>query len=253
MSVLESRMRNLNSKDVGEGPVVYLMARDQRVYDNWALLSAQNTALERKVPLLVVFFLVEKYPSANKDHYDFMLKGLEEVEEEFGKLDIPFIKLSGAARSDSIIEFATQVKAGAIYCDFSPLRGGRKWRNELSERSNCAVFEVDAHNIVPTWVASEKQEYSARFFRPKVHQKLNKYLVDFPKIEKHPYKFSMKKGIEQWPQLNEQEYYSYIDNILSSGEHSAEKKLKLFIKNGLNRYHIEKNDPNKDVLSGLSP
>jgi deoxyribodipyrimidine photo-lyase len=28
--------------------------------------------------------------------------------------------------------------------------------------------EVDAHNVVPVWVASDKREYGARTIRPKV-------------------------------------------------------------------------------------
>ena len=37
--------------------------------------------------------------------------------------------------------------------------------------------QVDAHNIVPCWVASEKQEVGARTLRPKIHKKISKYLT----------------------------------------------------------------------------
>lgn len=47
--------------------------------------------------------------------------------------------------------------------------------------------QVDAHNIVPCWVASPKQEYSARTIRGKIHAKLPEFLTEFPPIIHHPY------------------------------------------------------------------
>lgn len=32
------------------------------------------------------------------------------------------------------------------------------------------VWQVDAHNIVPCWIASDKLEYGARTIRPKIHK-----------------------------------------------------------------------------------
>ena len=46
--------------------------------------------------------------------------------------------------------------------------------------------QVDAHNIVPCWVASPKQEYSARTIRGKITNLLSEFLTDFPLVEKHP-------------------------------------------------------------------
>jgi len=45
--------------------------------------------------------------------------------------------------------------------------------------------QVDAHNIVPCWKASDKQEYSARTIRGKINSKLSTYLVEFPPIVEH--------------------------------------------------------------------
>jgi hypothetical protein len=44
---------------------------------------------------------------------------------------------------------------------------------------------VDAHNIVPTWLASDHLEYAARTFRPKINSVLPLYLNNFIEIEKH--------------------------------------------------------------------
>lgn len=39
-----------------------------------------------------------------------------------------------------------------------------------------ACQEVDAHNIVPCWVASDKREYGARTIRRKITDKLLEFL-----------------------------------------------------------------------------
>jgi hypothetical protein len=54
---------------------------------------------------------------------------------------------------------------------FSPLRIARKWRHDiymaLKAPKTVAFEEVDAHNIVPCWRASDKQEWAARTLRIK--------------------------------------------------------------------------------------
>lgn len=68
--------------------------------------------------------------------------------------------------------------------DMSPLREVKKCKDEICNRVSdlVTVHEVDAHNVVPLWVASEKLEYSARTIRGKINKKLSEYLVDFPNI-----------------------------------------------------------------------
>jgi len=44
------------------------------------------------------------------------------------------------------------------------------------------VVQVDAHNIVPVWVASDKQEVGARTIRKKITDKLPLWLKDIPKF-----------------------------------------------------------------------
>lgn len=39
------------------------------------------------------------------------------------------------------------------------------------------MHEVDAHNIVPTWIASDKREYGARTIRNKIHKQLPEWFT----------------------------------------------------------------------------
>lgn len=47
--------------------------------DNWALVYAQQLALEEKLPLHVCFCLVPRYLESTYRQYAFMLRGLQEV------------------------------------------------------------------------------------------------------------------------------------------------------------------------------
>ena len=50
----------------------------------------------------------------------------------------------------------------------------------VAEEIEIPFYEVDAHNIVPCWFASPKQEWAAYSFRPKVHRLLPEFLEEFP-------------------------------------------------------------------------
>src|SRR5690242_18508682 len=79
----------------GKGPVIYWMSRDQRLADNWALLYAQEIALEQKSPLAIVFCLVPSFLGAAERQYFFMLRGLEELANETARYNLPFFILTG--------------------------------------------------------------------------------------------------------------------------------------------------------------
>lgn len=46
-----------------------------------------------------------------------------------------------------------------------------------------AVVEVDSHNVVPIWCASDKMEYGARTIRTKIQRQLIDFLNEYPKLE----------------------------------------------------------------------
>src|SRR4030043_66020 len=149
------------------GPVIYWMQRDQRVKDNWALIYAQEQAIKRNVPLYVVFTLVNKFLGATIRQYGFMLKGLEEVESRLHDLNIPFFVLTGNP-VELIPELVRTSKSGLLTSDFNPLRNIRKWKSDVVKRIDIPFHIVDAHNIVPCWIASNKEEFAAYTLRPKI-------------------------------------------------------------------------------------
>eukprot|EP00917_Polyrhabdina_sp_WS-2016_P027041 GHVP01057847.1.p1 GENE.GHVP01057847.1~~GHVP01057847.1.p1 ORF type:complete len:241 (-),score=46.84 GHVP01057847.1:48-770(-) len=67
-----------------------------------------------------------------------------------------------------------------MVCDMSPLRLHKRWISDIkSKNKNCHIVQVDAHNIVPVWEASPKQETAARTIRPKIENLLPQFLTEF--------------------------------------------------------------------------
>jgi len=72
-----------------------------------------------------------------------------------------------------------------IYCPVMYLTGLSFHHNSIDESVgesalSIPMVQVDAHNIVPCWVASNKLEYSARTIRSKIQSLLPTYLPHLP-------------------------------------------------------------------------
>ena len=253
MKVDVRRIRSLNDNAADSGAVVYWMSRDQRVHDNWALLYAQEKAIERGVSLYVIFNLFRISGRANTRQYRFMFAGLKEVEESLEKLSIPFTVLFGAPEA-VIPEFVKKQQVGEVVVDFNPLQYARTRRTAVAAAVRCAVTEVDAHNIIPCWHASDKEEFAAYTFRPKVHRALREFLTDIPRIKKHTITGNFKSAPTDWEKLMTQLSLQEVkDTTFVAGEKAAKKHLNSFIATRLDAYHEDRNDPTKHGVSGLSP
>jgi deoxyribodipyrimidine photo-lyase len=247
------RVRNLNDRAAGAGPVVYWMSRDQRVEDNWALLYAKEQADSRGVPLLVVFNLLRIDERANTRQYEFMLTGLAEVEATLQSFGIPFFLLRGKAEV-VIPEFVNAHAIGEVTVDFNPLRYARTRREAVAKALQVRLTEVDAHNVIPCWGASDKQEFAAYTFRPKVHRALPEYLTSFPKLSKQSVHTTMPVSPIPWGEvLSEMNLETLPSVTITPGAKAGNHRLKEFITQRLDTYHDDRNDPTKNGVSGLSP
>ena len=198
MPVNPKRTRLLVEAKERKGAVFYWMSREQRVADNWPLLFAQELAMKEKSPLAVLFCISPQFLGATSSQYNFMLKGLKEVEADLAEFDIPFFLLLWRS-SEKIPQFLHSHEAGALVSDFSPLRIKMHWQRSIASEVNIPFYEVDGHNIVPCWQASIKQEWAAYSIRPKIHRLLDEYLVDFPLTKNHPF---------PWPEVVDNDWQS---------------------------------------------
>ncbi|KAL5552238.1 hypothetical protein UlMin_002414 [Ulmus minor] len=246
------------------GPVVYWMFRDQRVKDNWALIHAVDQANKINVPLAVAFNLFDHFLDAKARHLGFMLRGLRQVNLALQEtLQIPFFLFRGEAE-DTIPEFLRECGASLLVTDFSPLREVRKCKEEICKRvsESVTIHEVDAHNVVPIWEASDKLEYGARTIRTKINKRLPEYLIDFP---------TLQPPIIKWATVNHKtDWDGIIADALREGAEvpeitwcepgeKAAMEVLMGSKNGfltkrLKNYSTDRNNPLKPTaLSGLSP
>jgi deoxyribodipyrimidine photo-lyase len=249
------RVRQVRGGNETAGPVVYWMSRDQRLADNWALLHAQQLALEYKSPLAIVFCLVPEFLGATVRQYEFMLKGLEEVASTAKRYSIPFFMLVGEPRIE-IPKFISRHGIGRLVSDFSPLRLSRRWKVDIAEKINIPFYEVDAHNLVPCWTASEKREFAAYTLRPKLRKLLPEFLVEFPALKRHPFGWQSPVQEIEWMRVRKSLHVDRtvlpVDWIIP-GEKAAVKMLNGFLDKRLAEYDTARNDPTGDGQSNLSP
>src|SRR6056297_710108 len=128
MQINKNRIRKINKASFQQGNVLYWMSRDQRVNDNWSLLTAEKIAANHSVT--VVFNLVPEFLEATLRQYDFMLKGLKEVEEKLAGYNIPFKVLLGDPAL-TIPNFISKGNFTSVVMDFDPLKIKQKWQREV--------------------------------------------------------------------------------------------------------------------------
>ena len=238
-----------------DGPVVYWMSRDQRAHDNWALLHAAAMADETGGGLAVVFTLAPSFQDATLRQYAFMLDGLRETEETLNSHGIPFYLLAGDPVSE-LDRFCRDRKVGTVVTDFDPLDIKRQWKNAFIEKNPVRVLEVDAHNIVPCRKASEKLEFAAYTLRPKIHRLLEPYLEEFPGLPETIHTGPFEQQPTDWERvvsgLKVDHRVKPVEWI-KPGSRAASETLETFLKERLDRYDGDRNDPNRDGQSNLSP
>lgn len=157
------RVFKLNEKEILPGDIIYVMSRELRIEDNWALIFASNLSKKRQKKLKIIINLSDNYNSKHQE--SFLLAGLKLLEKN---LEINAINYE-------ISEKIPQ-QAGALIFDFNPIVK----LDEIVNNISCAAFEVDSHNIIPARFISDKQEFSAATLRRKVYANLADYLTKFP-------------------------------------------------------------------------
>jgi deoxyribodipyrimidine photo-lyase len=255
MQVHPARARPLSGHVARSGPVVYWMSRDQRAADNWALLVAAAKARETGSPLLAVFCLAPTFAGAALRQFTFMLAGLAETEADLRALSIPLVLLPGDPAA-TLPDFLNRVGAGTCVTDFDPLRLKQGWKKAVAVAFPGAFVEVDAHNVVPCFVASPKKEYAAATLRPKIHKLLPEFLEPFPDPPAFPAENLAGFGPVDWAAARA---VLRVDPAVAPvarpvpGPAAGRARLARFLAQGLPVYAARRNDPNADATSGLSP
>lgn len=260
---MKERTLKLNNIVRSEGNcVVYVMSRDQRVDDNFALNFANDLSEQSNLPLIVYFNLLPKVGNRLYEQYRFMFEGLKNVSLDLDSLNITFLMGQGDyIRNLSHLE--NSFNPEYFVFDFSPLRGPINVKKEFAKSSKKQCFVVDTHNVIPVWLTSEKEEYGAYTIRPKIYREIENWLNLPKQLERKEKKYIFNNSkFHLNPSIDE------LDSILESlnlekpsnyyppfkgGSKEARRYLKEFIENKLELYGEKRNDPTEDFQSNLSP
>lgn len=247
-----ARLSRLNGAEPVPGEyVLYWMQSSQRARCNHALEYAVERANEIGKPVYVCFGLDLSYPEATSRSFEFMLDGLKETGEDLGRRGIPFFVREG---SPDTVATAFGEAACLIVTDRGYLRHLAEWRERVAASVSCPFVVVESDVVVPVEAASEKEEWSAATIRPKILRRLDEYLA--PPEERRvrvpvPPDEVAGAGVPSIDRLR-------IDRrvpagIFPGGPSEARRRLRLFCSERLSAYASERNDPNRDVLSDMSP
>lgn len=201
------RIFDFNNKPIQKGDIVYLCEREIRVKDNFTLQFALQKSKELNLPLKIIH---QKIHCENLSKQEFIDRQITQAQQNFAKLNLDF-KIIEATPT----EVLTTIHPAVLIIDFNPIL-----KRDYLKNIDCKIYEIDGHNIIPARYVSDKQEYSAATFRPKIYHNIYPFLTEF--------------------------------SIFGAEKVEADFILEDFIKNKLAYYAEFKNNPSKNVLSGLS-
>jgi deoxyribodipyrimidine photo-lyase len=236
--------------------VVYWMQRSQRGRDNHALDLAVRVANALSLPLVVYFAGIANFPGANLRPYAFLNRGLVDVEEDLAQRNIAFVLRN--APHESHQQFFADVNAAFVIGDENPMREPERWRRELAAKIKVPFWTVDADVVVPSKLI-EKAQYGAYTIRPRLYRMLPEFVVPFenPKAEKT---WKRPKGLHtDDPREDMTRGWTTLDRTVQpvaawvGGHHAAIKRLQHFSGKLLATYDHDRNRPEVDGTSALSP
>ncbi|GAB5465545.1 MAG: deoxyribodipyrimidine photo-lyase [Candidatus Kapaibacteriales bacterium] len=250
------RIREIKeSKDGDENPtgVAYWITRNNRRIKNWNYIYAVDLAKHLEVPLIILKNIPKDLYYANKRTYGFFIEGVEEMVGEFEAANTP-VNITIGDSSKNIKDCVKKFNISHLITDFDVLKPNIAYKEETIESLDCAVIEVDGHNIVPCLEASDKKEVGARTIRSKINKKLDKYLIDFPsnKVmpERNMSEFDSSYDFEELKKL-----YTdgpFLPDTYKPGRRSGLSILNSFLSNKFDDYAEDRNHPDKEALSNMS-
>jgi deoxyribodipyrimidine photo-lyase len=251
------RVRPLNVSTVRAGDfVLYWMQSSHRTEDNPALNYAVERADEAHLPLIVYFGLWESFPEANLRHFRFMLEGLAEVARSLGSLGIRFV-LRIEPPETGVVSLAKN--AAMVIVDRGYLREQQSWYGTVAERCRCLLVQVEGNVVVPVETASQKEEYSAATFRPKITRQLDRFLHPGETVapELSSLSFDLPTLAAETPDglLSRLTIDRTVppSGVFTGGTGEANLRFEQFLRNRLEGFADNRNDPGGDGGSDMSP
>ena len=235
--------------------IVYWMQRAQRAFDNPALDVAVQLANELSKPVVVFFAPVPFYPGANLRAYRFLAQGVAPIAAGLYERGIGFC--FRPYPDHNLLKFCEEVNAAVVIGDENPLRETEEWRERVTRRLRVPFWTVDADVIVPTKLLA-KEHFAARTIRPRLMQLLPRFLEP-PQNTAAKVRWIAPPGLRSSDPESDFLNAWAIDRSVqpatdwTGGTDQAIKRLDGFVRFGIDDYPRDRNHPEVNGTSQLSP
>lgn len=275
--VPEERVSALNQRPIkAEGRyVLYWMTAQRRLRANFALQSALWWGRVLKRPVLIFEPLRVAYPWASERFHSFIIDGMRDNQtrcEALGVTYYPYVEQEageGRGLLRALAREACLVVADEYPCYFLP-----KMLKSAAEQLEVRLEQVDSCGILPLR-ASPRSFTTAASFRRHLQKTIGPHLL----AERFPHTAPLEVAIQSagegedprgatLPAEVTQGWQSLLERPVSleslpidhevkacerGGPAQAGRVLARFLKSGLPRYHLARNDVDRSAASGLSP
>jgi deoxyribodipyrimidine photo-lyase len=265
-SVPLSRVRDLNRAPVRpeRGYVLYWMIAARRAHWNFALDRAVELARELDRPLVVLEALRAGYRWASDRHHRFVLDGMEDNARAFegtGVLYHPYVEPEPGAGAGLLERLAAE--ACVVVTDDSPVFFLPRMTAAAAQRLDVRLLAVDSNGVLPLR-AADTAFVRAYDFRRFLQRELRPHLVVSPR------RFALRTPLrprrrlpagvaERWPRARGIALADLdIDHSVApvpyaGGARAGRRRMERFVAERLARYGVDRNHPDMDGSSGLSP
>ena len=275
-SIPISRLHRLNERVWREdgGYVLYWMVSARRRGWNYGLQYAAAKAEALGKPLVILEALRVGYPWASERFHSFVLEGMRSNQRAFsgvsGVLYYPYVERA-EGEGKGLVE-ALAGEACGVVTDLFPAFFLPRMQRALAGRLRVPLEAVDSNGLLPL-MAAERAYSTAYAFRRFLHKELPAHLGELPLEDPLvglalPSLGHLSAGVEErWRRAEDllssadQSFLRQlpIDHSVGAvrgicgGEEAARERLTAFLHAGLPRYAEERNLPEEEVASGLSP
>ncbi len=274
MSVPEIRLHPRNDEPVREDGdfVLYWMVAYRRLSWSFALDRAVERARELDRPLVILEALRVGYPWASDRHHRFVLDGMRAHRDSLDGTDVryhPYVEPEEGA-GKGLLE-ALAARASVVVTDVYPTFFIPRMQAAAAEKLDVRLEAVDSCGLLPL-AAADKTPTAAYHFRRFLQKELGTHLLELPvasPLRERPLPGSAslpREVLDRWPPASAALLDGEPDALAAlpidhdvppvearGGTEAARRRLTAFLKDGLDRYPDQRNDPDADAQSGLSP
>jgi len=274
MNVPAIRIRELNQSSLqSDGDyVLYWMIANRRTRYNFSLQRAVDLAKNLEKPLVVLEALRCGYKWASDRLHRFVLQGMAANRKQFSETPATYYcyvepqQGHGSGLLEALAANACAVVTDDFPCFFLP-----RMLDQVASRLPVPLEAIDSNGLLPLRAAGQVYP-TAYAFRRFLHKELPPHLQETPKtnplarVKLPELKTLPGEILKRWPMATDELLEATpevladlpLDHrvgpaIFDGGEEAARKALKRFLEVRFERYADERNLPEDEVTSGLSP